>query len=235
MAYYALAMYSPPTIHSSKSSCARSRVGALYHHGKAEYYDCKAAECGLECSGQRDPHPQSSPQVLWGIMSKKLPELEGLTVSEFLTANGIEVTKSKISVSTIRKAWNAGMLVDSKLAVFKNVPALWTPQKGDDLWEENVRAFRVCSKEEAEKYVAKGECEFITVYKLVAVDDYRWDTAIIARAMKQGQKFDKNNDRSVESELAWNSMEEAYIVYDVVEKDKTTHKMRRISMDDVKF
>lgn len=170
-----------------------------------------------------------------GIMSKKLPELEGLTVSEFLTANGIEVTKSKISVSTIRKAWNAGMLVDSKLAVFKNVPALWTPQKGDDLWEENVRAFRVCSKEEAEKYVAKGECEFITVYKLVAVDDYRWDTAIIARAMKQGQKFDKNNDRSVESELAWNSMEEAYIVYDVVEKDKTTHKMRRISMDDVKF
>lgn len=171
-----------------------------------------------------------------GIMSKKLPELEGLTVSEFLTANGIEVTKGKISVSAIRKAWNAGMLVDSKLAVFKNVPALWTPKEGNDLWEKNVRAYRVCSKEQAEKYVKTGEYEPFTMFRLVAVDDYRWDTAVIARAMKQEQKFDQNNDRAVESELAWEDMDEAYIVYDVVESDgKSTRRMRRVSKDEVKF
>lgn len=106
-----------------------------------------------------------------GIMTKKLPELEGLTVGEFLTANGIEVVKGKVGVSAIRKAWNVGMLVNNKLAVFKNVPALWTPQEGDDLWEKNVRAFRVCSKAEAEKYVQTGEFTPFTAYKLVGVDD----------------------------------------------------------------
>lgn len=171
-----------------------------------------------------------------GIMSKKLPELEGLTVSEFLTANGIEVVKGKVSVSSIRKAWNVGMLVDGKLAIFKNVPALWTPEEGSDLWEKNVRSFRVCSKVEAEKYIKTGEFTPFTMFKLVPVDDYRWDTAVIARAMKQGQKFDKNNDRAVESELAWEDMEEAYIVYDMeISKGHFERKMRRVAKADVKF
>lgn len=171
-----------------------------------------------------------------GIMTKKLPELEGLTVGEFLTANGIEVVKGKVGVSAIRKAWNVGMLVNNKLAVFKNVPALWTPQEGDDLWEKNVRAFRVCSKAEAEKYVQTGEFTPFTAYKLVGVDDYRWDTAVIARAMKQGVKFDTHNDRAVESELAWEALEETYIVYDVVMgKGQFERKMRRVAKSEVKF
>lgn len=169
-----------------------------------------------------------------GIMGKKLPELEGLTVGEFLKANGIEVAKGKVSVSALRKAWNAGMMIDGALATFRNLPVLWFPKEGDDLWEKNVRGFRVCTKAEAEKYVKSGECEFLFTYKLVTVDDYRWDTAVIARAMKQGAKFDKHNERSFESELAWETTEEAYIVYDVVSKEGTERKMRKVSKDECK-
>lgn len=172
-----------------------------------------------------------------GIMTKKLPDLEGKSVGEFLAANGIEVFRGKVSVSALRKAWNGGMIIDNKLAVFRNMPVLWTPKEGDDLWEKNVRAFRVCTKVEAEKYVKTGNFTPLTVYKLVAVDDYRWDTAVIARAMKQGAKFSDNNDRAVESELAWNDLEEAYIVYDVVTEStgEVVRKMRRIAKSEVKF
>lgn len=170
-----------------------------------------------------------------GVMSKKLPELEGLTIGKFLAANNIEVVKGRVTVSAIRKAWNAGMLVGDKLAVFKNVPVLWTPEEGDDLWEENVRSFRVCTKEEAEKYVNTGEFTPTTVFKLVAVDDYHWSTDVIARAMKQSFRFKKHNDRAVESQLAWENLEETYIVYDVVEKEHTTRKMRRVAKADAKF
>lgn len=167
-----------------------------------------------------------------GIMGKKLPELDGLTVSEFLTANGIEVVKGKVTVSAIRKAWNAGMMIGGELATFKNLPVLWFPKEGDDLYEEKVRGFRVCTKAEAEKYVKGGECEFLFTYKLVSVDDYRWDTAVIARAMKQGAKFDKHNERSIESELDWGKVEEAYIVYDVVSKEGVERKMRKVAKED---
>lgn len=172
-----------------------------------------------------------------GIMSKKLPELEGLTVAQFMAAYGIETVKGKVSVSAIRKAWNTGMMVDGKMSVFRNSPCLWTPVEGDDMWTEGVRSFRVCTKEQAEKYVKGGECDFLTVYKLEPVNDYRWDTAVIARAMKQGHKFDTHNDRAIESELKWEDVTETYIVYDVVNTKGgvVERKMRKVSKDEVKF
>lgn len=171
-----------------------------------------------------------------GIMRKKLPELDGQTVGEFLTENGIEVKNGKVSVSAIRNAWNAGMTVDGKLAVFKNRPALWTPQEDDYLWEKNVRSFRVCSEKEAKKYVETGEYAPFVMYSLVPVDDCRWDTAVIARAMKQGRDFTKLEERALESELEWADLKEVYVVYEKEEsKGVFTRKMRRISKDEVKF
>lgn len=169
-----------------------------------------------------------------GITSKKLPELEGLTVGEFLQENGIEVTKGRVSVGAIRKAWNEGMLVEGKLSVFRYAPVMWIPSECSDLYEKG-RAYRVATKEQAEKYVKTGDCEFLRMLRLTPVDDYHWDTAVIAKAMKQGRKFAELNDESAMDELNWANLEEAYIVYDVVESDgMATRKMRRIAKDEAR-
>lgn len=170
-----------------------------------------------------------------GLCSKKLPELEGLTVGQFLTENGIDVVKGKVTVGAIRKAWNEGMLVDNKLSLFRYVPALWAPAEGNDLYEKG-RSYRVCTKEQAEKYVKTGDCEWFRLFKLMPVDDYRWDTAVIAKAMKQGRKFIDLNDEAVKSALAWENIEDVYVVYDVVESDgKATRHMRKVNKNEVKF
>lgn len=171
-----------------------------------------------------------------GLMSQKLPELDGLTVGQFLTANGIEVAKGKVGVSSIRKAWHPGMLVDGALAVFRSVPVLWAPAEGDDLWHKDGRAFRACTKEEAQKYVETGEYTPLTVHTLVPVEQYKWDTKVIANAMKQKSAFEKHNTRAKECAEMWENLTELYIVYDVeTSKGVFERRMRRINKAEATF
>lgn len=175
-------------------------------------------------------------KLFGGITSKKLPELEGLTIGQFLTQNGIAVNKGKVTVGAIKNAWNPGMIVDNQLAVFRNMPVLWTPKEGDGLWEKKTRAFRVCTKEQAENYIKTGEYTPLTVYTLLPVDDYRWSVEVIARAMKQGQDYETHNKKSVDSQLAYDEIDKLYIVYDIeIEKGRFERKMRQVSKADVEI
>ena len=139
-------------IHKLLGSCDRSRVGSLSTiMAKQNTITAKQMNAGWNAVVKETHTLNQVLKTFGGICSQKLPELEGLTIGQFLTENGIKVTKGKVTVSAIRNAWNEGMLVDNKLSVFRYVPALWTPKEGESLWEKNTRAFRVFSKEQAEK------------------------------------------------------------------------------------
>lgn len=181
-----------------------------------------------------------------GITTKKLPELEGLTVGEFLAANGISVQKGRVTVNAIKSAWHESMIVKGvdakgqnadKMAVFRAVPVVWEALEGDALYsEKGDNMYRTCTKEEAENYVSTGEYEALTVYKLVAVGDYAWDTKVIARAMAQKAQFDKHSERAKNSEKEFNELTELYVTYQVeVQKGIFERKMRKIAKSEVKF
>lgn len=177
-----------------------------------------------------------------GLGTKKLDGLDGLTVAEFLALYGIEMKNGRVSPGALRAAWHKGLLItdgkSEKMAIFRNIPATWKPQAGDELFEgENTRHYFVATKEEAEKYVKSGKCNFLGQYKVVAIPDKRWDTPLIARAMKQGREFKKHNDRSVKLVLDWESLESVYIVYDVVNEsgELVERKMRAVAKDEVVF
>lgn len=169
------------------------------------------------------------------LYTQKLPSCDGMTVEGFMSAMGVErftttnkkgqVTKKGYTPGTIRKGWNDSMQTEEgKMCVFKNVPAKYKDEEGT--------VYRVFTPEEAAKI--DGKC--VTRFMLSEIADDKWTVAIILRGLKQGRDYKKYNDRSVESELNWEELDELCIIR--VVEDENGQEVREIvnvNKDEVYF
>ena len=169
------------------------------------------------------------------LYSEKLASCDGLTVEAWMSAMGVErftttnklgkVTKKGYTPGTIRKGWNDSMQTEEgKMCVFKNVPAKYKDEEGT--------VYRVFTPEEAAKI--DGKC--VSRFMLSEIADDKWTVAIILRGLKQGRDFKKYNDRSVESERAWEEMENLCIIRVVEDENgKQSREIVEIEKDEVYF
>lgn len=169
------------------------------------------------------------------LYTQKLPSCDGMTVEGFMSAMGVErftttnkkgqVTKKGYTPGTIRKGWNTSMQTEAgKMCVFKNMPAKYKDEDGT--------VYRVFTPEEAAKI--DGKC--VTRFMLSEIADDKWTVAIILRGLKQGRDYKKYNDRSVESELNWEELDELCIIR--VVEDENGQEVREIvnvNKDEVYF
>lgn len=169
------------------------------------------------------------------LYTQKLSSCEGMTVEAWMSAMGVErftttnklgkVTKRGYTPGTIRKGWNTSMQTEAgKMCVFKNMPAKYKDEDGT--------VYRVFTPEEAAKI--DGKC--ITRFMLSEIADDKWTVAIILRGLKQGRDYKKYNDRSVESELNWEELDELCIIR--VVEDENGQEVREIvnvNKDEVYF
>lgn len=169
------------------------------------------------------------------LYSEKLASCDGLTVEAWMSAMGVErftttnklgkVTKRDYTPGTIRKGWNTSMQTEAgKMCVFKNMPAKYKDEDGT--------VYRVFTPEEAAKI--DGKC--VTRFMLSEIADDKWTVAIILRGLKQGRDYKKYNDRSVESELNWEELDELCIIR--VVEDENGQEVREIvnvNKDEVYF
>lgn len=76
----------------------------------------------------------------------------------------------------------------------------------------------------------------ISRFMLSEIADDKWTVAIILRGLKQGRDFKKYNDRSVESEMAWEEMENLCIIRVVEDENgKQSREIVEIEKDEVYF
>ncbi len=169
------------------------------------------------------------------LYTQKLSSCEGMTVEAWMSAMGVErftttnklgkVTKRGYTPGTIRKGWNTSMQTEAgKMCVFKNMPAKYKDEDGT--------VYRVFTPEEAAKI--DGKC--VTRFMLSEIADDKWTVAIILRGLKQGRDYKKYNDRSVESELNWEELDELCIIR--VVEDENGQEVREIvnvNKDEVYF
>lgn len=169
------------------------------------------------------------------LYTQKLPSCDGMTVEGFMSAMGVErftttnkkgqVTKKGYTPGTIRKGWNTSMQTEAgKMCVFKNMPAKYKDEDGT--------VYRVFTPEEAAKI--DGKC--VSRFMLSEIADDKWTVAIILRGLKQGRDYKKYNDRSVESELNWEELDELCIIR--VVEDENGQEVREIvnvNKDEVYF
>lgn len=170
------------------------------------------------------------------LYNEKLASCDGLTVEKWMSAMGVErftvtkkdgkVQKKGYTPGTIRKGWNTAMQTEGekgKMCVFKNIPAKWK--------DENGTVYRVFTPEEAAKI--DGKC--VNRFMLSEIADDKWTVAIILRGLKQGRDYKKYNDKSVESDLAWEEMDDLCIIR-VVEKDgKEVREIVAVEKSEVYF
>lgn len=169
------------------------------------------------------------------LYTQKLSSCEGMTVEAWMSAMGVErftttnklgkVTKRGYTPGTIRKGWNTSMQTEAgKMCVFKNMPAKYKDEDGT--------VYRVFTPEEAAKI--DGKC--VTRFMLSEIADDKWTVAIILRGLKQGRDYKKYNDRSIESELNWEELDELCIIR--VVEDENGQEVREIvnvNKDEVYF
>lgn len=152
-----------------------------------------------------------------GIYNKSLPDCDGMTVEDWMDAHGVHRfvgnngKKGNYTPAKLMEGWHDDMKVksdDGKVlhsCVFRNVPAKVVV---DDPNDPNGVAYRVFTKEEAEKLDGKP----ISRYMLAEIPDNKWSVNTILKGLKQTRNFDKENEKSVESDLAWEDIEHVYIV-----------------------
>lgn len=171
-----------------------------------------------------------------GLWGKPLPDCDGLTVEQWMAAHGVNRfvnpkngTKKGYTPALLMSGWHKGMKNTEaggiRAFVYRNVPAKYQPGPEDVArWglKDFETFFRVFTKEEAEKVDGKP----ISRYMLTPIADNRWSVATILKGLKQGNNFEKENDKSVESDLNWESLEHVYIVR--FDKDKDGNVVRRI-------
>ncbi len=178
-----------------------------------------------------------------GLYNKTLPDCEGLTVEQWMGAMGVDrfkkvttdkdgnekVTKKGYTPGLLMSGWHEGMknieTSGVRAFVFKNVPAKYQPVP-EDVERYGLKdfdtAFRVFTKEEAEKVDGKP----ISRYMLTPIADNKWSVATILKGLKQGKNFDKENTKSVTSDLEWEALEHVYIVR--FDKDSDGNVVRRV-------
>lgn len=182
-----------------------------------------------------------------GLYTKALPDCDGLTVEGWMSAHGVKrfekvskggnVTKKGYTPALLMDGWHEGMKQDKVAYTFKNVAAKYvpSPEEANDLnipVTEGEIAFRVFTKEEAEKIDGKP----ISRYMLKAVPETKWSVNTILKGLKQGTNFEKENDKMILSDLAWESMEEVYIVwYHKDENGNVSRVIKSVNKEFVRF
>lgn len=188
-----------------------------------------------------------------GLYTQKLPDCDGLTVEGWMSAHGVErfvkvtkckdgtekTTKKNYTPALLMKGWHEGMkregVKGAQAYVYKNVPAKYQPNAEDvDRWglKDFETSFRVFTKSEAEKIDGKP----ISRYMLVAVPENKWSVATILKGLKQGNNFEAENEKSLESDLDWEALEHVYIVrYDKDGEGNVVRRVIEINKDYVQF
>lgn len=170
-----------------------------------------------------------------GIYTCKLEETDGLTVEDWMEAHGVprfvtaKGVKKGYTPGLINGGWREEMLAvndENKVMgnyIFKNVQAKYVMDEEDK--ETSYRVF--ASEEEALKEDGKA----ISVYRLALIDPHKWNVDTILKGLIQSRKYDKESQKSQESEEKWAAIEHCYIV-------KTEGKERKVvevSKDRVEF
>lgn len=180
-----------------------------------------------------------------GLYAQKLPDCDGLTVEDWMAAHGVNRfigkngKKKGYTPSLLMAGWHEYMQfvegTTNRAYVFKNVPAKYQPDPEDAAklgLKDFDTYFRVFTKEEAEKIDGKP----ISRYMLTPVLDNKWSVATILKGLKQRNNFEKENTKSVESDLNWESLEHVYIVaYEKGVDGNVTRKVIEIKKDFVQF
>lgn len=183
---------------------------------------------------------------LYGVTLKdKENNTLGLTVEQWMSAHGVERFVNKngkkggYTPGLLLSAWNAGMKNvengKTRAFIFKNVPAKWQPC-AEDVEAMGLKdfetSFRVFTKEEAENIDGKP----LSRYMLQEIDEYKWSVQNILKGLRQGKNFQKENDKQVESDLAWESVEHVYIVRYIKQEDGTVlRKIQEVNKEHVTF
>ena len=152
-----------------------------------------------------------------GIYHRSLPETDGLTVESWMEAHGVPrfVTTGKnpkkkgYTPALINQGWNTNMLLKSDNGkvmgncIYKSVAAKLTIAE-----DEKEKAYRVFTKEEAEKVDGKP----IKRYMQVQVEPTRWSVATILKGLVQSREYDKHEEKAEKSNEEWEAIEDVYIV-----------------------
>lgn len=163
-----------------------------------------------------------------GIYAAKLPETEGLTVEAWMSAHGVERFTTKAgkkkgyTPALVKAGWHDAMQTGDEMRVFGKVAA---KVYIDDIGEENPISYNVYTKENAEKVARFEQADKICVYKQVAVAPNRWKGETLLKGLMQSRNFEKENNKSVESGLAWEQLEHVYIVRE--SKNEETKEVTR--------
>lgn len=175
-----------------------------------------------------------------GIYGSTLPDCDGLTVEQWMEAHGVvrfagkNGKKGGYTPALLMDGWHSGMkqVENGKTVcsyVFKNVPAKVMVSDPND---PEGKAYRVFTKEEAEKVDGKP----ISRYMLAEVPANKWSVSTILRGLKQTRNFDKENDKMVESDLAWEQIEKVYVVrYDKKEDGEIVKVITEVPKTSVVF
>lgn len=175
-----------------------------------------------------------------GLYAKSLPDCDGLTVEGWMSAHGVKRfekngKKKGYTPALLMDGWHEGMKQDKVAYVFKNVAAKYFPHP-EDVEKLGLPDFetacRVFTKEEAEKIDGKP----ISRYMLKAVPENKWSVNTILKGLKQGNNFEKENEKMMLSDLEWENLEEVYIVwYAKGENGEVSRIVTPINKDFVQF
>lgn len=177
-----------------------------------------------------------------GLYSKKCKDTSGLTVEQWMEQCGVSrfVTKSGTkkgyTPGLILGAWHPMMRrkkADGTIQarVYKRVPAKYVNEDSNEI-------FDVFTREEAEKRVAQGGNNGGRIVRTMLVDvpDTRWSIRVINQGLTQKFDHKKWEEREVESGLAWEAVEECFIIVEKQgENGETVRTMQEISKEEVKF
>ena len=171
-----------------------------------------------------------------GIYGKTLPECDGLTVEGWMDIHGVhrfvdkKGRKGNYTPALLMDGWHDAMKLKDDTGkvmnsyVFKNVPAKILMNDPND---PEGRAYRVFTKEEAEKVDGKP----ISRYMLVPIEDTKWDVRTILKGLKQGYNFKDESAKHDKQKTEWEQLEHVYVVtYTKVKNAQTgaTEVLRKV-------
>lgn len=173
-----------------------------------------------------------------GIYGQTLPECDGMTVESWMNAHGVyrfvgkNGKKGNYTPALLVAGWHDDMKhvegKDTVCYVFKNVPGkIELSEPGDP---DGV-SYRVFTWDEANKVDGKP----ISRYMQVAVASNKWNVPTIMKGLKQKNNFAKENDKAVDSDLAWGKLEKVYIVKMTKVDGEIKREVVEVSKDRVVF
>lgn len=176
-----------------------------------------------------------------GLYSKKCKDTSGLTVEQWMEQCGVS---RFVTPKGVKKGYTPGLILGAwhpmmrrkkadgtvQARVYKRVAAKWS--------DDDNNLFDVFTREEAEKRVAQGGNNGGRIVRTMLVDvpDTRWSIRVINQGLTQKFDHKKWEEREVESDLAWEAVEECFIIKEEQDENGVSVRtMVEVSKDEVKF